>query len=68
MLHSVDHIWPKVWSDNKTRFSLVISEYGVVKPAGSMKIPNVSNSFEFAFMLILGDNSMLRIDDLAEAL
>lgn len=62
MFHSADHIWPKVWSDNRTCFSLVISEYGVVKPVGSMKITNVS------FMLILGDNSMPGTDDLAKAL
>ena len=35
-------------------------------PVGSMKIPKVSNGFEIAFMLIMGDNYISRVDDLAK--
>lgn len=39
----------------------------MANPVGSMEIPKVSDSLEIAFMLVLGDNCILNVDDLAES-
>lgn len=54
-------------NDNRTLI-FPLSEYGVMKSFGLVKIPKMNNSFEIIFLLILCVNHIPIVDDVAKAL